>query len=107
MKNLQIRELIWNDVYTAAKILKPLKVDASDIKPDDLNIVAGITIFKNMIANVGDARVEVDEFLGSLFGLTGDEFNKLPLFKAVNCMKQFKQVDGFDDFFSSVKDIMK
>jgi len=74
-----------------------------DIENDN-SIVSGIMIFKNMIAEVGEAKKEVDEFLGSLFNITGEEFNKLPLMVAANCVKQFKNMEGFDDFFSSVKD---
>mgnify|MGYP005995614663 CR=1 FL=1 len=108
MNDLKIRDLIWDDVYVAAGILKNLKVDMTGIDvEEDSAIGTGISIFKNMIANAKDAKVEIDTFLGSLFNITGEEFNKLPLFKAAKCMRQFKEVEGFEDFFSSVKDIVK
>jgi len=108
MNELKIRELVWDDVYVAAKILKPLKVDVDGIdEVNDSGLKAGITVFKNMIAHAGDAKDEINEFLGSLFDITGDEFGNLPLFTAGKCMKQFKELDGFEDFFRSVKDMMK
>ena len=103
-----MREIHWDDVYNAAEILKNLKLDMTGVDiENDSPVTAGIPIFKNMISNASVAKVEIDNFLGSLFNITGDEFNKLPFLKAAKCMKQFKDMDGFDDFFSSVKDMMK
>jgi|LGVE01.1.fsa_nt_gb hypothetical protein len=108
MKKLKMREVIWNDVYTAAEILKPLKANLNGVDIENDNaVVSGIMIFKNMIAEIGDAKKEMDEFLGSLFDITGEEFNKLPLMIAANCIKQFKKQEGFEDFFDLVKDSMK
>ena len=56
---MKMRELLWDDVYTAAGILENLKVDLKGINIDrDSGYVAGLSIFKNMIAHAGDARVE-------------------------------------------------
>lgn len=104
-----MRELVFDDVYKMAEILKSIKIDVSDeeLANSDNSMVRGVTIFKNVIGNSSTAKKEINEFLGSLFGISGDEFGKLPFIQSMKCIKQFKEIEGFEDFFNSVKDLAK
>ena len=108
MKILTIREIKFNDVYKAAEILKAVKID---IDPEDITdtdtVFGGVKMIMNIVGNAGSAKKEVNEFLGSLFNISGKEFGELNFIQSVNCMKQFKNIDGLSDFFNTVKNFVK
>lgn len=108
MKELKIRQLVFDDVYAAAEILKSIKIDMTDVDMNESDSkVLGINVIKNIIGNAGTAKAEINNFLGSLFGITGEEFGKLSFSQSVKCIKQVKELEGLGDFFGSVKDMMK
>ncbi len=107
---MQIRNLIWNDVYAAAKIVKKIKIDITEEELERFgeNVqVAGVNIIKNMIGNTPEAQEEINEFLGSLFGITGEEFGQLSFDEVFGCFDQFRNLKGIDSFFKSVGQLMK
>jgi hypothetical protein len=108
MKLLKIRELVFDDVYIAAEILKSIEIDLTkvDMSSSDPKAV-GVNVIKHIVGNSGTAKVEINNFLGSLFGITGEEFGKLKIKQSINCIKQIKELEGLSDFFDSVKDLTK
>lgn len=105
---MELKKLIWSDVYKASKILKKLKVDVSE---EDMNVknpmIRGINIIKNMIGNSEHAQDEINEFLGHLFGISGEEFGNLSLKESFSAMKQIKESEDLDDFFTMLDGLMK
>lgn len=103
-----MRKLIWNDAYEAAKILKKItiKLTKDDIEKIDNQYAAGINAIKNAIADSGEARKEIDAFLGGLFGMTGEEFNQLDMDEAIECIEAFTSAQGAPRFFKLVGRLM-
>lgn len=103
-----MRELKWNDAYEAAKILKGITIELTeqDVESATNQYAAGINAIKNAIANSGRARKEIDSFVGGLFGLSGEEFNQLPMDEAMDCMDAFMSAKGSMRFFKLVGRLM-
>jgi hypothetical protein len=97
-----MRQLITNDIFKMSRILKKLeiKIEADTSKEDkfwDENLAMGI--IKKIAENAYLAQNEINDFLGDLAGMTGEEFGKLPLKETLNIIKEFKELDGISDFF--------
>jgi hypothetical protein len=105
---MDMREIKFNDVYEAAKILKAIdiKVTKEHQKIKD-PMVKGITILKDNLSDIGKAKKEINNFLGNWFGMTGEEFGELSLKDTMNAFKQIKETEGIDTFLNSVKGMMK
>lgn len=107
MNNLKIRQLKFNDVYEAAKILKNIDIDVDQkIFNGDSNI-EGLKIILNIISNSEKCKVEINNFLGGLFGISGEEFGNLDFEDSIDCMEQFQNLKGIKRFFNTVKRLMK
>lgn len=116
-KELKVRKLSWGDTFKLSKILKKmnLKIDASEIAknidPEDLKtgtmslekagLQAMIPIFLQALENLHQAEPEVNEFLGSLVGITGEEFGKLPIEDGIAVIGQLAGQKGVSDFLKS------
>ena len=105
---MKIRELKFNDVYAAAKILKKLDIQVTEkeMKMED-GMVKGITIIKNTLAEVGNAQEEINNFLGSLFNITSEEFGNLTIEQSIDAFNQIKNTKGIGTFLNSLKNLMK
>jgi predicted unusual protein kinase regulating ubiquinone biosynthesis (AarF/ABC1/UbiB family) len=93
-----IRKLITSDIYKVSKVLKKmgLKVDTKDKTQEQLGAEFIISAFENLHL----AELEVNEFFGSLSGMTAQEFAELPIEKTFELIAEFKNISGIDAFFN-------
>jgi hypothetical protein len=94
-----MRQLTTNDVFKMSRILKKININL-DSKGTDEEI--GMKLLVQIAENAHLAQTEINEFLGSLNNMTGEEFGNLPIKESMEIMKEFKQLDGIVDFFTLV-----
>ena len=93
-----MRQLQTNDIFSMSRILKKLDLKFEDSETDEELV---LDLIKKVAENAYMAQVEINNFLGELSGMTGEEFGKLPLKESLAIIKEFKQLDGINDFFKS------
>lgn len=97
-----MRTLKTKDIFKMSKILKKIDVDFSSIETEGKSAeTAGMEMVKVVVENMYQAEDEVNEFLGNLVGLTGEEVSELDLEDGIEIVKQFKNIKGLDFFFKS------
>ncbi|OEH86254.1 hypothetical protein BHU72_12020 [Desulfuribacillus stibiiarsenatis] len=112
----KIRNLKNSDVFKMSKILKAmnLKLDAKqfmekfsekDIAEKQMQF--GLEMIKTALENLHLAENEVNEFLGGLIGITGEEFAELDIEVGMQVTAQFKELKGIKAFFQLVSKSMK
>lgn len=109
MKELKARQLEFDDTYEAVKILKNVNIELTEAQLEEIqqgNLTAAINIMKNIVADAGKAKKEINAFLGGLFGISGEEFGHLGFAQSMDCMKQIKNLEGVGDFMSAVGQLM-
>jgi hypothetical protein len=94
-----MRQLTTNDVFKMSRILKKININL-DSKGTDEEI--GMKLLVQIAENAHLAQTEINEFLGSLNNMTGEEFGNLPIKESMEIMKEFKQLDGIVYFFTLV-----
>ena len=116
-----MRQLQTNDIFSMSRILKKLDLkfefkdkaegdqtgsdcpeneeqDSNSIKTDEELV---LDLIKKVAENAYMAQTEINNFLGELSGMTGEEFGKLPIKESLAIIKEFKQLDGINGFFKS------
>ena len=93
-----MRQLQTNDIFSMSRILKKLGLKFEDSETDEELV---LDLIKKAAENAYMAQTEINNFLGELSGMTGEEFGKLPLKESIAIIKEFKQLDGINDFFKS------
>ncbi len=93
-----MRQLTTNDVFKMSRILKKLNINLQSGTDEEI----GINLLVQIAENAHLAQTEINEFLGSLNNMTGEEFGNLPLKESMAVMNEFKKLDGIVDFFSLV-----
>lgn len=108
-----LRELITKDIFKMSKILKKmgLKINIEGEKVIDENgkeeikiksqKQMGLEFVLTVFENLHLAENEVNEFLSDMANMTVEEFEKLPVAKTLEIIKEFKRIDGLSDFFQS------
>lgn len=100
-----MRELIFKDVYSMSKILKKMEIKI------DVDGKTQEQVGAEMILRIGEnlhlAEKEVNNLLGDLIGMKGEEFANLPITKSIEYYEQFKKLPGINDFLQSVGQLMK
>ena len=113
-----MRQLQTNDIFSMSRIMKKLdlKLDLKIDGPDEIEGADGLEnektyenigfdlildLIKKVTENAYMAQTEINNFLGELSGMTGEEFGKLPIKESIAIIKEFKQLDGINDFFKS------
>jgi len=94
-----MRQLTTNDVFKMSRILKKININLDSNGTDE---EVGIKLLMQIAENAYLAQNEINEFLGSLNGMTGEEFGNLPIKESLAVMNEFKKLDGIVDFFSLV-----
>lgn len=91
-----MRNLIMSDVYKMSKILGKmhLKLDTKGKGQEEVGAEMAVKFAENLHM----AEAEVNDFLGSLIGITGDDFGKLGFMEAAKYIDEFKNLDGVADF---------
>ena len=93
-----MRQLQTNDIFSMSRILKKLDLKFEDSETDEELV---LDLIKKVAENAYMAQTEINNFLGELSGMTGEEFGKLPIKESIAIIKEFKQLDGINDFFKS------
>jgi hypothetical protein len=99
-----MRQLLTDDIYTMSRILKKLGLE---IDADATDAEIGLDIIKKIAENLHFAQKDVNDFLGDLAGMTGEQFGKLPVKESLEIIKEFRKLDGVSDFFELVGHSMK
>lgn len=94
-----MRQLKTNDVFLMSRILKKININLESKGTDE---EIGMKLLIQVAENAYLAQNEINEFLGDLVGMTGEEFGNLPIKESMAIMSEFKQLDGVVDFFKLV-----
>jgi hypothetical protein len=94
-----MRKLKTTDIFAISKILKKIniKIDAEGKSQVQFGAELILTAFENLHL----AEYEVNEFFGSLTGMTANEFSELEFEKTLEIIKEFKEISGIENFFKS------
>ena len=92
-----MRELKTKDVFKMSKILKKmnLKLDTEGKTQQQLGAELVLLITENLFM----AEKEINDFMGDLVGVTGEEFAELPIMQTIKHFEEFKNIPGIDNFF--------
>jgi len=93
----KLRKLKTNDIYKMSKILKKmnLKFNVKDKTQEQL----GAEMIQSIIENLYMAQEEVNDFLGGLVGMSGEDFGELDIEESQEIIKQFKEIPQLANFF--------
>lgn len=97
-----MRQLTTNDVFKMSRILKRLNLSVNEIQVADgenSDQQLFISLAVKIAENIHMAQSETNDFLGSLCGMTAEEFGELPLIESIEKIKEFKNLDGISSFF--------
>ena len=100
-----MRELKTKDVFKMSKILKKisLKLETNEKTQEQMGAELIIMIGENLHL----AEKEVNDFMGDLVGITGEEFAELRIEETLEYVKQFKSMPGITNFFKLAGQLMK
>lgn len=95
-----MRNLKTSDIFKASKILSKinLKLDTKEKTQSEI----GQELITQFIENLWKAETEVNEFLGDLAGITGEEFSNLSLEESFKIIQEFKSLPDITSFLSQV-----
>lgn len=102
-----MRKLKFNDVYKMSKILKKIKISEEVRLEGKTQTEAGVELVMGILENLDKAQNEVNDFLGELTGMSGEEFGNLPPEEFLKHIEDFKNQPGIGDFFSAAGRLMK
>lgn len=97
-KKYTVRQLKTSDIFKMSKILKKinLKMQISTKEGEQVNMI--FDLINGFLSNIHLAEKEVNEFMGELVGISGDDFANLPIADSIDIISQFKELDGVTDF---------
>lgn len=100
-----MRQLKMADIYKMSRILKKMdiKLDTKEKTQDEV----GSELIMKIVSNLDRAETEINEFVGSLIGMTGEEFAELPLMESQKYLEEFKNQPSLASFFERVGKLMK
>lgn len=101
-----MRDLKTNDVFAMSRIIKKMKLKDEIKVPEvegktqeQVGAEFGLTLAYLVAENIGAAQKEVNEFMGSLVGRTGEEFGELPITETLKYFEEFRKIPGIANFF--------
>lgn len=97
---MKLRTIKFNDAFTLSKIIDKLQIKFEKGLKTDIEV--GADFILKIIQNAHKAQNEVNDFMGSLFAITGEEFGKLPIKTVFDCFNELANSEDFKDFFKSV-----
>lgn len=100
-----MRNLMMPDVYKMSRILGKmnLKLEVKGKAQEEI----GADLIVKIAENLHLAEKEINEFLGGLVGITGEQFGALELREAAKHIQEFKALDGVTDFLKLAAQSMK
>lgn len=102
-----MRALKFNDVYKMSRILKKIKISEEINLEGKSQTEAGVELVMGILENMDKAQNEINEFLGELTGMTGEEFGDLPPTEFLKHIEEFKNQPGIEAFFNAAGKLMK
>lgn len=104
-----MRKLKTKDIFKMSKILKKLDLKLSDVNiaEDSTQTQAGIALVQKALENLHRAEDEVNDFLGDLVGLSGEEFGELDFEEVFEIINLFKTQKGIADFLDKAGQLTK
>jgi acetolactate synthase small subunit len=103
-----IRELTNDDFFNFCDLLdrvdfnvdsiQKLVSDSKGKSKGDIQMKVGIKVMFDIVKQLGRARKEANVFLGSLVGLTEEEFAKAKFKDTINLVQELAKQEGFGDF---------
>ena len=113
-----MRQLVTNDIFKMSRIFKKINIKLDELlkedledektdKKDDSDEKFGIKLIQVLAENAYLAQAEINDFIGDLCGMSGEEFGKLPIKESIEKLKEFKNLDGVADFFKQVGQLTK
>ena len=100
-----MRPLIMSDVYKMSRILAKMKLKLNTKGKEQEEV--GTDLILSITENLHHAEQEVNDFLGGLIGVTGEEFGNLGLLESRKYIEEFKNLEGVQDFLLQVGWLMK
>lgn len=95
--NYTVRKLKTKDIFKMSKILKKLNLKF-DVKSGISQEQLGAEMITQLLGNLSNAEEEVNEFIGELVGVTGEEFSELEIEDTLDIINQFKNMEGISGF---------
>lgn len=94
----KLRGLKTSDIYKMSRILKKMNMD---ILVDDgtSQVQAGVQFLQKAAENLHLAEEEVNDFMGGIAGVTGEEFAEMPIEQSMKIIEHFKNQKGLTSFF--------
>lgn len=99
-----MRKLGMRDIYPMSKILKKLGLKLNSLNDDGTKksqTQLGAEMILSVAENIHLVQNEVNELLGSLVGITGEEMNELDLEDGLTIIALFKNQKGVANFLKS------
>lgn len=97
-----MRGLVFDDVFAFSRILKKANIKKDlDVKGKTTQAEVGAEMITTFLENMDRAKNEINDFMGSLTDMTGEEFAQLPITEALAHFEEFKNQPGIYDFFKS------
>lgn len=93
----ELRNLKTSDIFKMSKILKKMDINI-EIKEGMSQNQVGFEMINEIFSNLHLAEKEVSEFMGDLVGISGKEFDELPINVTAGIISQFKDLDGVESF---------
>ena len=109
-----MRQLVTNDIFKMSRIFKKLNIRLDEIlgigkkeNDDASDEKFAINLIQKLAENACLAQDEINDFIGSLSGMTGEAFGNLLIKESQEIIKQFRELDGVADFFKLAGRLMK
>ena len=106
MELKDFRELKGNDVFTASRIIKKMNLEI-EVKAGDTQEQVGARLVLSVFENLHLAQKEVNDFLGSMIGISGKTFGELPLSEYLAYLQKFKEIEGLANFLEQARKLTK
>jgi hypothetical protein len=94
-----LRKLNISDIFKVSKIIKKMgvKIETENKTQSQL----GAELILSMFENIHLAESEISEWMGSLAGITAEEFKNQDIEKTIEMISELKQLSGITNFFKS------
>lgn len=104
-----MRQLKTNDVFKMSRILEKLELKniEFDKTSENADEQFAITLLFKIAENAHMAQNEINDFMGDLCGMKGEDFGELPITEALKYIEEFKNLDGVASFFKYAGQLTK
>lgn len=109
-----MRDLKTSDIFKMSKIMNKIKLrdqigemfgNAKGLEGKEAEL--GMTFIAMLFENMHLAENEISDFVGDIVGMTGQEFQDLPIKESIEIIKQLKERNDLADFFRQAGQLTK